>query len=69
MEKTIKIEGMHCMNCAGAVTRALESIDGVNKAVVNLEAKEAVISLMAAMEDRVLREAIDDIGFDVLGII
>jgi len=69
MEKTIKIEGMHCMNCVGAVTRALESIDGVSKAMVNLEAKEAVISLTAAVEDRVLREAIDDIGFDVLGII
>ena len=69
MEKTIKIEGMHCMNCAGAVTRALESIDGVSKAMVNLEAKEAVISLTVAVEDRVLRETIDDIGFDVLGII
>jgi Copper chaperone len=68
MEKTMKIEGMHCKNCAASVTKALESIDGVRRATVNLEAKSVALTLSAAVEDAVLREAIDDIGFDVVEI-
>ena len=68
MEKTIQIEGMHCKNCAASVTKALEAVDGVTAAVVNLETKEAVVTLTASVEDAALREAVDDIGFDVMSI-
>ena len=31
MTKTLKIDGMSCMHCAGTVTKALNAIDGVAK--------------------------------------
>jgi Copper chaperone len=68
MVKTMKIDGMHCKNCAASVTKALEAVDGVSAAAVNLDAKKAVVTLTAVVDDAVLREAIDDIGFDVVGI-
>jgi Copper chaperone len=68
MIKTMKIDGMHCKNCAASVTKALEAVDGVSAAAVNLDAKEAVVTLAAAVEDAVLRDAVEDIGFDVVGI-
>jgi Copper chaperone len=68
MEKTIKIDGMHCKNCAASVIKALEDINGVSAVTVNLEAKQAVVTLTASVEDAALREAVDDIGFDVMSI-
>ena len=68
MEKTMKIEGMHCKNCAVSVTKALEAVDGVSAVAVNLDAKNVVLTLCAAVDDAVLREVIDDIGFDVVEI-
>ena len=36
MEKTYRIEGMTCDHCVRAVTKALEALDGVERAVVTL---------------------------------
>ena len=68
MEKTIQIEGMHCKNCATSVTKALEAVAGVSAAVIDLTAKTAAVTLTAPVENAALREAIEDIGFDVMSI-
>lgn len=39
MTKTMKIEGMSCMHCAGRVESALKAVPGVADAKVNLEKK------------------------------
>ena len=64
--KTITIEGMHCQHCVKAVTEALQAVEGVSSVAVSLEAKNAVVEGTAANE--ALREAVEDIGFDVVSV-
>lgn len=67
MTKTISIEGMHCQHCVAAVKEALETVAGVSKVAVSLENNNAVVEADGA-SDAALKEAIEDIGFDVVGI-
>ncbi|MBQ9763723.1 MAG: heavy-metal-associated domain-containing protein [Phascolarctobacterium sp.] len=67
MLKVVKIEGMHCMHCVGAVKNALEELEGVSKVDVSLEDAQAVLEV-EDVADEVLQEAIEDIGFDVVEI-
>jgi copper chaperone len=40
---TLRIEGMSCGHCVKAVTEALEGVDGVERATVDLQAGRAVV--------------------------
>jgi len=64
--KTISIEGMSCGHCVNAVTEALKAVEGVTSVAESLEAKNAVVEGTA--QDAALKEAVEDIGFDVVGI-
>ncbi len=66
MKKTIKIEGMHCSHCLTRVTNALSEL-GV-KANATLPDGIATVEGDSIPEDKVLREAIEDLGFDVTEI-
>ncbi|MCD8019412.1 MAG: cation transporter [Clostridiales bacterium] len=63
---TLKIEGMMCEHCKAAVEKALNAIDGV-KAEANLEAKTATVTA-ANVDADVLKKAVEDAGYDVVGI-
>ena len=67
MIRTIKIEGMHCMNCVAAVKRELEALEGVTKVDVSLEDAQAIVEA-ENVADETLQSAIEDIGFDVVEI-
>lgn len=67
MVKTISIEGMHCKHCVKAVKDALAAVNGVDKVEVSLANNNAVVEGVA-LENAVLQEAIEDIGFDVVAI-
>ena len=67
MIRTIKIEGMHCMNCVAAVKRELEALEGVTKVDVSLEEAQAIVEV-ENVADETLQEAIEDICFDVVEI-
>ncbi|MBQ7317901.1 MAG: heavy-metal-associated domain-containing protein [Phascolarctobacterium sp.] len=67
MVKQIRIDGMHCMHCVGAVKTALEKLAGVTKVEVSLDEARALVEA-EAISDEALREAIEDIGFDVVEI-
>ena len=69
MTKTIKIEGMSCMHCSGAVTKALNAIDGVSDTKVDLESKMALVMLNGKVTDDSLRTAVEDAGYEVIHII
>ncbi len=66
MEKTIIVDGMSCNHCVMSVTKALEEIGGkdIN---INLDTKEVKLEA-GNIDNESLKEAIDDIGFDVLEI-
>ena len=61
---TIKVDGMKCGKCSGAVTKALKATEGVEDAQVNHEKGEAVIKYddQKLNEDK-LREVINGTGF------
>ena len=62
---TIKVDGMSCGGCVKSVTGVLTALDGVAKAEVSLEQKQAVVEFDAAKVTREqLRAAIEDAGFE-----
>lgn len=67
MEKTMIIEGMMCPHCSGRVTQVLNDIDGVS-AVVNLEEKNAKITLSKEVSDEALTKAVTDAGYTVVSL-
>ena len=63
---TIKVDGMSCGGCVKSVTGVLTALDGVAKAEVSLEQKQAVVEFDAAKLTRdQLRAVIEDAGFEV----
>jgi len=50
MQTVISVTGMSCGHCVAAVTKALEKIPGVEKADVNLEQAQAVVTGSADTE-------------------
>ena len=67
MEKTMKIKGMMCAHCEGRVKKCLEALPQVDEAVVSHEAGTAVLKLNADISDDVLKKAVEDQGYEVVG--
>ncbi|MCF8179362.1 MAG: copper ion binding protein [Sulfuritalea sp.] len=62
---TIKVEGMSCGGCVKSVTGVLTALEGVAKAEVSLEQKQAVVEFDATKMTRdQLKAVIEDAGFD-----
>ena len=68
MTKTLKVEGMMCAHCEARVKKVLEAIDGVESAVADHNANTAVVTLSADVSDDVLRKAVEDQDYKVLGV-
>lgn len=65
MKKKILISGMTCGHCVKRVEKALLSVEGVISAEVSLEDNSATVETNRNIEDHVIREVIDDAGYDV----
>jgi len=68
MAKRVYIEGMSCNNCVKHVMEALIQVDGVKDVKVSLEGKYADIELAHEIDEKLIREAIDDAGYEVIRI-
>lgn len=68
MKKVMIIDGMSCNHCKMRVEQALEKIAGVEKAEVDLEKKEAVITMDAPILDDTLMQAVKEAGYDPVKI-
>jgi len=64
--KTIKITGMSCQHCVMAVSRALQTIDGVDRVQVSLEKGEAAFEEATPVDMAVIAEKIRKAGYDVV---
>lgn len=62
---TIKVNGMTCQHCVTAVTKALESIDGIKNVKVDLEAGTAAYDETAPADEAAIRRAIEEAGYQV----
>jgi P-type Cu+ transporter len=67
MKKTIRIEGMHCAGCTNAVQRAIERVDGVKSANVQLTTEQAVVESDGDQFPlNSVKEAIENAGYSVV---
>ncbi len=69
MTKVMTIEGMMCGHCTGRVQKALEAVEGVSSAAMNLEAKTATLELTGEVSDETLTAAVTEAGYQVTGIV
>lgn len=68
MKKIISINGMACEHCVATVKTALESLDAVKSAKVELKKNSATVKLAEDVSNDVLTQAITDAGFEVTAI-
>lgn len=66
-EKILHIEGMHCENCEIRIENALNRLDGA-ACKVSRRKGTAVVSYSAEISDKVLKETVEKMGYQVTGI-
>ena len=66
--KTIQIEGMQCNHCKMTVEKALSTIEGIIDVTVNLENRTATIQMAKEIEDNMIKNVIEEAGFEVKSI-
>lgn len=65
----IKVGGMTCANCVSAIEKALNKLDGVAGATVNLSTEKATVSYnsnLTSIAD--MKKAIEDAGYKYIGL-
>ena len=67
MKKVLLVKGMSCGHCEKSVKNALGELEGVLKVEVNLKTKKVEVE-GENLVDTVLKETIEDAGYEVLEI-
>ena len=65
--KTIKIKGMSCQHCVMAVTKALNAIDGIENAQVDLKTATASYDETRPVDMALIKDVVKKTGYDVAG--
>ncbi|MBM7869152.1 copper ion binding protein [Clostridium pascui] len=68
MKKKILVEGMSCGHCVNHVKEALKELNEVTSVDVNLDDKTAIIEASIEVKDEDIKFAIEDAGYEVVGI-
>ena len=63
--RTLSVDGMSCEHCAQSVAEALEGVEGVAEATVDLDSAEATVSLDGNVSHDRLAEAVAEAGYEV----
>ena len=58
MKKSFKIEDLCCANCAAKLERAIEKLDGVQKASLNFIAEKLTIEAEDEKFDSIIKECV-----------
>lgn len=64
MQKVLKVDGMMCAHCKMHVEQALSGVDGVETATVDLEKKQATVTLSKDVSDETLFAAVREAGYN-----
>ncbi|MBY6265473.1 heavy-metal-associated domain-containing protein [Azospirillum sp. 412522] len=62
---TLKVSGMTCGHCAQTVTKAVEALPSVDRALVDLKTGEVAVE--GGADESAIRQAITDAGYEVHG--
>ncbi len=60
--RTYSVPDVSCDHCVSAITGAVTPLAGVDKVVVDIEAKQVTVD---GGDDSAIRAAIDDAGYDI----
>jgi copper chaperone CopZ len=60
-ERTYSVPAIHCEGCAGTIEEALEPVEGVESATVDLGAK--IVRVRGSADDRVVRKVLTAAGY------
>ena len=66
-ERRMRIDGMHCQNCAARVKKAIDGIEGA-VSEVDFASGIAVVRMDRSIDDIVLKKAVEKAGYTVLSI-
>lgn len=66
MEQEIFIEGMKCDGCANTVKEKLESLEGVDTVLMDLENKKAVIISRSELDIETFASALSNTNYTVV---
>lgn len=65
-KRIIKVEGMSCSHCAKKVETALKEIKQVKSVNVLLEEKKVEVVLKEEIDNKILEDTIEDLGYQVI---
>ncbi len=68
MKRILTIEGMSCKHCVDRVTNGLKDIEGVKSVKVGLKKGTATVKLNEEIDDNILKNAVEDMGYKVVDI-
>jgi len=60
-ERTYSVPAMHCEGCAGTIEEALELVEGIESATVDLGAK--TVRVRGSADDRLVRKVLTAAGY------
>ena len=63
MKKVLIVEGMMCAHCQAHVQKALAGVEGVIEAAVDLDSKQATVTLEKDVADQTLMDAVTEAGY------
>ncbi|MFB6232306.1 MAG: heavy-metal-associated domain-containing protein [Salinibacter sp.] len=68
-DAVVQVRGMACSACARRMKRALEDVDGVDRATVLLKKQDVLLTLSAQKtpSEKILREAVTSAGYEFRG--
>ena len=66
--RTLKIDGMHCQNCAERVKAAVNSVDGAAAEFVDYKSGVADVKFDRDTDDFLVRKAIENAGYRVVSM-
>lgn len=67
MKKVLLVEGMSCGHCEKAVKNALGELEGVKSVEVDLASKKVEVE-GENLQDNIIKEAIEEAGYEVIEI-
>jgi copper chaperone CopZ len=61
------VKGMTCSGCMAKVTSAVSAVDGVDDVDVDISNGELTVTGQAAVDHGLVRKAVEDAGYEVVG--
>ena len=66
----LKVTGLKCVHCEAGVAKALEQVDGVEKAIADRTHDRVLIRIAGdTVEEAALKAAVDEAGFVFEGVV